>query len=130
MLHSSKEVEMEEEEEEENENFESSTDADASGSQTLDISKIPVRISSAEIKESYHTVKGETVDDAKGIQHRTAAYCCKNCGKTYESEVAIEDHVLFAHRNILRYTCEACGQRFGLKSALDSHIEEAHPQDA
>jgi DNA-directed RNA polymerase subunit RPC12/RpoP len=52
-------------------------------------------------------------------------YRCEECGATFDSMEAREQHNRTAHS---KYTCEECGQVFGSEAELESHNRMAHPE--
>lgn len=52
-------------------------------------------------------------------------YKCEECGATFNSEMALEDHNRSMHS---RYKCEACGQIFSSEGELQTHNRIAHPE--
>jgi DNA-directed RNA polymerase subunit RPC12/RpoP len=54
-------------------------------------------------------------------------YRCEECGTTFDSREALEQHNRTMHS---RYTCEACGQTFNSESELETHNRQAHPEMA
>lgn len=52
-------------------------------------------------------------------------YKCEECGATFNSEAALEEHNRSMHS---RYKCEACGQVFSSESELEAHNRVAHPE--
>ena len=51
-------------------------------------------------------------------------YRCEECGATFDSQTALEQHNRTMHS---RFTCEACGQTFSSESELEAHNREVHP---
>ncbi|HET6822249.1 MAG TPA: C2H2-type zinc finger protein [Anaerolineales bacterium] len=52
-------------------------------------------------------------------------YRCDECGATFNSEVALEQHNRTTHS---RFTCEACGQTFSSERELEEHNTQMHPE--
>jgi DNA-directed RNA polymerase subunit RPC12/RpoP len=52
-------------------------------------------------------------------------YRCEECGATFDSEAALEQHNRTIHS---QYKCEACGQTFGSETELETHNRVAHPE--
>lgn len=52
-------------------------------------------------------------------------YKCEECGATFNSAAALEDHNRSMHS---RYTCEACGEIFNSESELETHNRITHPE--
>ncbi len=51
-------------------------------------------------------------------------YRCGECGESFLSRSALEEHARMAHS---LYTCEACGERFGSEGDLEEHNRKMHP---
>lgn len=52
-------------------------------------------------------------------------YKCEECGATFSSAAALEEHNRNMHS---RYTCEACGEIFNSENELTVHNRVAHPE--
>lgn len=53
-------------------------------------------------------------------------YKCQECGATFNSQAALEEHNRSMHS---RYTCDACGQVFHSENELEVHNRVAHPEE-
>lgn len=53
-------------------------------------------------------------------------YKCQECGATFNSQAALEEHNRSMHS---RYTCEVCGQVFHSENELEVHNRVAHPEE-
>ncbi len=53
-------------------------------------------------------------------------YKCEECGATFNSQAALEEHNRSMHS---RFTCEACGQTFGSERELEAHNRIVHPEE-
>ena len=53
-------------------------------------------------------------------------YKCQECGATFNSQAALEEHNRSMHS---RFTCEACGQVFHSENELEVHNRVAHPEE-
>ncbi len=52
-------------------------------------------------------------------------YRCEECGATFNSQAALEQHNRTTHS---RFTCEACGQTFSSERELEEHNTQMHPE--
>ena len=52
-------------------------------------------------------------------------YRCEECGETFESQVAWEQHNRKVH---FRYTCENCQEHFGAEEEFAAHNFKMHPE--
>lgn len=52
-------------------------------------------------------------------------YRCEECGETFESQVAWEQHNRKVHS---RYTCENCQEHFGAEEEFAAHNFKVHPE--
>ena len=52
-------------------------------------------------------------------------YRCEECGETFESQVAWEQHNRKVHS---RYTCENCQEDFGAEEEFAAHNFKVHPE--
>jgi transposase-like protein len=52
-------------------------------------------------------------------------YKCEECGATFSSAAALEEHNRSMHS---RYTCEACGEIFNSENELTTHNRVTHPE--
>jgi transposase-like protein len=52
-------------------------------------------------------------------------YRCEECGETFESQVAWEQHNRKVHS---RYTCENCPEHFGAEEEFAAHNFKVHPE--
>ena len=52
-------------------------------------------------------------------------YRCEECGETFESQVAWEQHNRKVHS---RYTCENCQEHFGAEEEFAAHNFKMHPE--
>jgi DNA-directed RNA polymerase subunit RPC12/RpoP len=53
-------------------------------------------------------------------------YKCEECGATFSSEAALDEHNRNMHS---QYRCQACGQMFSSESELEAHNRVAHPEE-
>lgn len=51
-------------------------------------------------------------------------YRCGECGESFTSRPALEEHARMVHS---LYTCEVCGERFGSGDELEEHNRRLHP---
>ena len=54
-------------------------------------------------------------------------YRCSECGATFSSREALEQHNRTMHS---RFTCEVCGQSLGSAQELEVHNRQMHPEKA
>lgn len=52
-------------------------------------------------------------------------YKCEECGATFSSEAALEEHNRSMHS---RYTCETCREIFNSENELNIHNRVTHPE--
>lgn len=52
-------------------------------------------------------------------------YKCEECGATFNSEAALEEHRREMHS---QYKCEVCGDTFSSESELQTHNRVSHPE--
>ena len=52
-------------------------------------------------------------------------YKCEECGATFSSEAALQQHSRSIHSH---YKCEACGEIFTSEDELETHNRVAHPE--
>ena len=52
-------------------------------------------------------------------------YKCEECGATFSSEAALEEHNRSMHS---RYTCETCREIFNSENDLNIHNRVTHPE--
>jgi transposase-like protein len=53
-------------------------------------------------------------------------YKCEDCGATFSSEAALEEHNRSMHS---RFKCETCGEMFNSENELQTHNRMAHPEE-
>ena len=79
----------------------------------------------AKIFESY----GDLQSHYKDIhEHDLSDYKvpCPECGKTYLTRTAMQQHVNKAHLNIKRHFCDLCDKGFYFRVHLKGHMEDVH----
>ncbi|KAM0730182.1 Zinc finger protein squeeze [Formica fusca] len=56
--------------------------------------------------------------------HSVRPYRCDNCRKTYQSLVAIREHINKDHKQVLRYTCPHCSKNYTRYANYYTHLRE------